>query len=340
MVQLALVVLASLAPASATAAPVLRVSLPEGLACPSPDELMKSLSQRFGADRVAAGQPSGNELGLSLAQLPDALEIDLVSKAGEAPYRRRLPSGEGSCTDLAETIGLLVDAWLRDLPWHGVGFLRDVPEVARPGPSESAFRRGPGTQPAPLAKAKDAEAAHRRDVLTLRLGGGASLGSNATNFSPEVTLSADVALLRAWGGGLGAAVFATAALENASATDRLTTATIRASRQLLTLAARYAFTPGNGNGPRVFAGLALQALESRSSGFTLDPSTFEVAPAGFVAGLWQLRITGNLSFYGQLSATIGPPIDFKISQGGVPRTVLSLPPAWFDGSIGLALTFR
>ena len=332
MVQLALVVLASLAPASATAAPVLRVSLPEGLACPSPDELLQSLSRRFGADRVAAGQPSGNELGLSLAQLPDELEIDLVSKPGGAPFRRRLPAREGSCADLAETIGLLVDAWLRDLPWHGVGFLRDVPETVRPGPPESAARPVPVTPAVtpPLSPG-------RRDALTLRLGGGASLGSDATNFGPEVTLSADVSVL----GGLGAAVFATE-LENASATDRLSstaTASISAHRQVFALAARYAFFAQDANGPRVFAGVALQAFESRSSGYTLDPSNFELVPAGFVAGLWQLRISGNLSAYAQLSATIGPKIDFDVSLGGVPRPVLSLPPAWFDGTLGLALSF-
>ena len=82
-----------------------------------------------------------------------------------------------------------------------------------------------------------------------------------------------------------------------------------------------------------------EALESRSSGYTLDPPNFELVPAGFVAGLWQLRIWGSLAAYAQLSATIGPKIDFDVSQGGVQRPVLSLPPAWFDGTLGLALTF-
>ncbi len=210
------------------------------------------LSLRFGADRVAPGRPSGSELGLALAQLPDALELDLVSKRGVAPYRRQLPAGEGTCAELAETIGLVVDAWLRDLPWHGVGFLRDVPEAVRPGPPENVARHSPTTDAASPAEASDAGPAHQDHAVTLRLGGGAGLGSDATNFGPEATLSADMTLFR----GLGGAVFVSA-LQDASATDRLSstaTARISASRQVLKLAARYAFFAGDANGPRVFCG--------------------------------------------------------------------------------------
>ncbi len=332
MAQLALVLLAMLVPASAAAAPVLRVSLPRGLVCPSPDELLGSLSRRFGADRIALGQPSGNELGLSLAAPPGALDLELVSKPGEPPYRRHLTLEEGSCGDLAETIGLLVDAWLRELPWHGAGFLRDVPEVVRPGASESAVRQGPVT-----SALSPASPPTRRRSLTLRLGGGASLGSDATNLGPEGTLSADLGLL----GGFGAAVFASE-LENASATERLsstTTGSISARRQVFTLAARYAFAADEESGLRLFAGAAIEAFEARSSGYSVSTNSpnLQLAPAGFIAGLWQQRIWRRLSGFAQLSATIGPSVDFDVTEGGIQHHALSLPPGRFDLSVGLAL---
>jgi len=324
--RLALTTLALLLPARAAALPLLRVSFSAGLSCPAPGAVLEALTARFGASRIALGQPTGTELGLSLAQAPAALELDLVGEPGDPPYHRRLPLDEGSCSELAETIALLVDAWLRDLPWHGAGFLPDVPAV-EPVEAGSALATGQtaevAVQPPFL----------RLAGLELRIGGGASLGSDATGLGAEATLSADLDFSH----GLGLALFASL-LQNASAADPLASsggASISVSRQVFALAPRYAFFGREERGPRLFAGLALEAFEGHANGYSFDTSSTVFNPAGFLAFLWQERIWGRLSAYAQLSAILGPRLAFDVA--GAAQPVLALPFGWFDLSAGLSV---
>ncbi len=317
-----------LLPSAAGAQPLLRVSFPDGLACPDPAAVLASLTTRFGASRIAPGRASGAELSLSLISLPGALELDLMGEPGDPSLRRRLPLATGSCSDVAETIGLLVDAWLRDLPWHGAGFLPDVPAV-EPAGMEMAIVSRPAE---PLAVTRPFL---EPSGLTLRAGGAASLGSDATGFGPEASLSADLEFSH----GLGLTL-SIALLENSGTEERLSnglTAGISASRQVFALAPRYAFFRDAGRGPRVLAGLAVEAFEAHASGFSSDGSRAVFNPAGFLGFLWQEQIWTRVSAYAQLSAVLGPPLNLEIATPGASQPVLALPFGWFDLSLGLAV---
>jgi len=266
--------LVTLPPGIAAAAPDLRIVVPDGFDCPTAGQLRAAFAKRIGSAPFAVGQSSAGEASISLAQLPEGVALELRYQVRGPVTRRLLPLGQGTCADLAESIALIADGWLRELPRSAATSLAPATEAVSPAMPPSANSTTAG-----------------RQALSLRLGGGALLGSDA-RVGPEGTLAVDVSIFR----GLGMALFF-AILEDAGARQTLadgSDASVTVGRQTVALAARYAFAPESDSGPRVFAGLALEVLEPRASGYTLDRSSTEVVPAGFVAAVWQQRLWRHL----------------------------------------------
>jgi len=159
-----------LAPGFATAAPPLRVAIPDGFDCPTADQLRTALAKRIDTATVAASQPPGGEASLSLTRLPESVALDLRYMPSGMVTRRVLALGQGTCADLAETIALIADGWLRELPRTTATALEPAAKATSPGPPPATATAG-------------------HTALSLRLGGGALLGNDAS-VGPEGTLAA------------------------------------------------------------------------------------------------------------------------------------------------------
>ena len=319
------------APALA-AQPMLRLDLPANLDCPRTADLLTALAERFGPESLAEGRAGGGELGLSIVQFPDALELELSEGPGAPPTRRWLPFTEGSCGDMAQTITLLVDAWVRDLRDHRGGVFGAL--VAEPAePTVPVASATPAASPAPAAVQPPAPATFGPGALNLWLGGGGSIGGDGSELGPEARLSADLTLYRRF----GVALLASALEDTAVQDEALGGGTISTHRQTLSLAGRYSLVGDEATGLRLFVGLALQTFEAHSSDFSNTTANVEVVPGVLLSALWQQHLYKRLSAFAQLAATVGPETDFTITYQDANKVVLAVPAATFDLTAGLAL---
>jgi hypothetical protein len=90
----------------------LRIVETTPLSCPSSAEIETALARRGMRPQKRAGYQ------LRLAQEgPGRLRVELLGPQGLV-NQRRLSTESSHCATLADTAALVVDAWLRELPWH------------------------------------------------------------------------------------------------------------------------------------------------------------------------------------------------------------------------------
>jgi hypothetical protein len=134
--------LASCTAAAASAEPVWLAPSAD-VNCPSADELRHSFVERFGAERVRAGEPAAGQLAARISRVSDhEIELRLDRQPSTVLVVRRLVIPDAECQELARTVALVVEARLANLPWadaipppvSGVRNVKAVPHEASPKP--------------------------------------------------------------------------------------------------------------------------------------------------------------------------------------------------------------
>ncbi len=137
---------------AARAAPprTLRLVAADSLACPTVAEVREALARRVAARLVARG----GDLTLTLAA-PAAGRLRIrLDAAGAPPLERQLAAASGECGSLAQTVALVVDGWLAELPWRGAAPAprrRRPPIAAAPRPVTAPEPPPPLPPPPPVA---------------------------------------------------------------------------------------------------------------------------------------------------------------------------------------------
>lgn len=327
---------------------LLRVLSESDTGCPSAEEVRSALATCFGASRVALGVPGPGELGLTLTAQGEVLQLelrdltDLTAEAPRPPTRRRLPLAQGTCTDVAQTIALLVDAWLRDLPWHGVGFLSEaalaVPLVLPPPIPEPPPPPNPPAKPVPPSR--DYQLPYWLGPLTVRLSGGVGFPDDAATASSSGTLAAEVGIFERYGGGVFFSVQG-----DLAATDYnsgIAGTQVSAHRQTFGFTGRYSLVNQDQNGLRFYAGLLLQRIGAQSTGYSTDGNFTIVNPAGMLAVQWQQNLTHTLALFAQGAFAFAPQTQLQVIEApnqasGTATNVLTIQPVWLDLSVGIAV---
>jgi hypothetical protein len=98
----------------AAAAPPVQVAVGPGIACPSAEDLRRSLAARVRAEPADA-QP----LSLRIEQRgAGSLRLQLSTAGGDPLLTRDLDEGGGSCVALADTAAIMVDRYLREIAYR------------------------------------------------------------------------------------------------------------------------------------------------------------------------------------------------------------------------------
>jgi hypothetical protein len=307
-----------LAAGAARAEPApLRFSLDRGVTCPSAAQLSHALDHRLGWGVASEGPPveGARSLRLSL-ESADLLRIVLSASPGSPPSQRTLAIHPSECRELADTVALLTEAWLRELTWSEVAPLEPLP----PPPPVPPMVVAPPPPVAPPPKAEKRESAV---PLTLRLAGSALLffnaGSSGTQFGgfgAALDLEAGlgprfgVGLEGAWDAPLFAAV---GPIENS--------ASVTVDRASASIYGRYSFRPGEDLGIDAQAGLRVTHLTPSVLGPYVEGTgqgpTW--APGFWLSGLVDEKLGKGWSVFLQLRANIGNSYSFVLPQisGGV-----------------------
>jgi hypothetical protein len=92
--------------------PRLWVETAADLRCPDEDAVLAALLGRFGDARVAHGPSARHGLGLRVVPHgPRGVRV-LIRRSGKILVERTLAAPDGHCSDLADTVALLAEAWL------------------------------------------------------------------------------------------------------------------------------------------------------------------------------------------------------------------------------------
>ena len=328
----------------------LRWSTESNVTCPNRAALASALAARFDADSVAPGMPGPSEAGLSVAARGQDLELFL--RDGDGRLTRRRVARDGTCQDLAETIALLAEGWLIQLPWRGEGIVRlqppaplaegDVP-AAQPAPDSARPKAAATKPPRPtrvqsrtpgiaLAAATQVSPAARSPTaaLSLRLSAGGLFPSDAAHLSAQGALAAEVSLPHRFGVGASGAL-----LTDLNASDPLF-----APGHLVIHGQR--FTGFGSYRPlgwlELLLGAQLLRLDAQSQGYTSPVHHTVLDAALWGSALAQLRLPGPVFLFGQAAIGIEPREAFQVTDFGHPETLLALPNAFLELSGGLGVS--
>jgi hypothetical protein len=314
--------MAVLAAGAARAEPqqTLRYSLERGVTCPSSAQLNRALEHRLGPGVAFEGAPLEGTRSLRLSlEGGDLLRIVFSAGPGLPPSHRTLAIHPGECRELADTVALLAEAWLRQLTWSEI-----VPsEPPPPAPPE------PSTPPPRPIRKVAAPPAHEREPafpLTLRLAGSGLLFVNAG--SPGVqygglggAFELEVGLGSRFGAGLEAAWDAPlfAALGLQSGGTYLGSVTV--DRANASAYGRLSFHPAGEVGLAVLAGLRATHLQPTAVGPFLQGSRQAPFwyPGFWLGGEVDQHLGGDWSAFLQIRANIGHSYAFRLEStpGGV-----------------------
>ena len=344
---LALALLADSASAEAKSLRIIENGQPD---CPSFSQIESSLKRRLGASQVtrSGGTTADQERWLRVEPSSQGvLRIEL----GEGPRsmtERLLSVGSGECSEQADTIALVVENWLRDLPWlqtvppaeadsakappipstksappplspSAKTALPPVVKPSLPPPEKSAPKPGSTTSPRHFAH------------LSVLLAGGASLSLQE---KPSLTAMGNLSLEVGLGSRFGLGVRGTVESET-TITHSPGSFTIR--RSPLVLYGRVAFHVGRKQEIGVRVGPLLDIVAARSSGFTLNHSDVLFDPGLWLGLSWEWTAYRGLFLFVETSLDVLFRTDaFAIANLG---TVATTPSAWLNGSGGLGWRF-
>jgi hypothetical protein len=308
--------------------PPLRFELDRRVSCPSAAQLGRALDHRLGPGVASEGPPVEGSRSLRLSlESGDLLRIVLSAGPTTPPSRRTLAIHPGECRELADTVALLTEAWLRELSWTELAPPEPPPAPVPPPPIPPAIPPPPPEKPPPPAQK------HEPAVpLAFRLAGsgllffnpapqGVQWGGFGAALDVELNLGPrfGVGLEAAWDAPLFAAVGITGA---GGATGSITVERASASAY-----GRFSFRPEEQLGVEALAGLrATHFWPSASAPYPLEGHTPFWAPGFWLAGLVDQHLGKGWSAFFELRANIGHPYSFTLEStpGGVYLPTFSL----------------
>jgi hypothetical protein len=298
--------------------PPLHFSLDRGVTCPSVAQLGRALDHRLGWGVASEGSPveGARSLRLSLQEV-DLLRIVLSAGPGAPPSQRTLAIHSAECRELADTVALLTEAWLRELTWGEIAPPEPLPPPVPPPPVPVVI------VPPPPAETK-AEHNEPAVPLTLRLAGSGLLFFNAGSPGVQfggfgVALDLEASLGPRFGAGLEAAwdapLFAVLGPSDSP------TGSITVERASASAYGRFSFRPGQALGVDALAGLRATHLWPSSvvphlQGTGQGPLW---TPGFWLAGTVDQRLGKGWSAFLQLRANIEHSYQFELpsTPGGV-----------------------
>jgi hypothetical protein len=310
-----LALLMALAAAPAGGAPQLFVA--EGIECPSRAQLQSALDERFTAARL-----EGSERTALLELLRDStgqLTVRLSTSTARSVTEKTLDAHVGSCAELARTIALLTESWLRDL-------------AAAPEPPTTPDAGSP-TKVVVIETKKVVPEQERFHALSLRLAGDAVVGNE---IGVGGTLAVDVSLTKRFG--VGAELTVLGPLSNTDSGG----GTVTVQRQEAALLATYVLAaPASSRSPAVavLLGATILRYSARAGGYSQSGNPTGIEP-GLIFGLrGTLRIFKGFFVYGELDGhAVHNTLHFQVLEAaGSSATLVTQPLFWGSLSLGVGL---
>ncbi|HUB08545.1 MAG TPA: hypothetical protein VMB50_16180 [Myxococcales bacterium] len=325
-------------------------------------QVKAALERRFGTGKVRLAPAGPGEVALRLERgNGEGTELVLeLDEGGGGRVERRSLTAAASCEDEAQTVALLTEAWLQQLPWRGEGILPEestatatptatptptptptATPAATPTPTPTpAATPTPTPTPTPTATAtptatltpavaSSAPSSRPPPRVSLQLGGGGSVDGNAAEPGYLGNAAIDVALgvRRRFGVGVGFEL----ANGLSAAKDG---GTLAVGRQALRVYGRYAFDAERGL--RLALGVGGDLYDAATASFATNRSTSVLDPELWVAGAWLQPIGGRFYVFGQLALSAqlyGE--QFYVETPAGQDTLLQLSPVWLTLTAGL-----
>jgi hypothetical protein len=315
----------------AAGTPPIAWTVDPGLTCPTEAQL-ESAYRGEAASRTESSPP---DLVVSVEITPSAGGVVRVALAAEPlglKAEREIDAHRNRCEDVALTVAILVDAWLRDLP-----------ETSTPLAAPETVTGGEAPMAAPLTQATEVSAVVRPSPrpsklgLDLRVAGGLWIASGAA-VAPSVTVSAelDVSSL------LGVALFAS--FQGNLSVDDAPAGSLLLHQQLFGALATFAIPGMNRLGVRgltasVLAGVVLWHGTAQSFGYPISTSSEQLRPGLTAGGRLEQRIAGPLFLDLQTSFIfLNRSLNLEIDRlGGTTATLATLPTFALDVSLGMGI---
>jgi hypothetical protein len=293
------------------------LSVAPGIECPSRSQLQRALDERFGPGKPG---PDGGALLEVLRDDAGQLTVRLSTSSATSVAEKTFDAHVGSCAEVARTIALLTESWLRDLA--------TPPELPPSAPDA-----GPPAKEVVIETNKVMGDQERPHALTLRLAGEAVVGNQV---GVGGTVAVDVALSQRFGVGAELTVLGPVASADSGG------GTVMVQRQEAALLATYALVaPASSRSPTVAALLGATVLRyaARAGGYPQSGNPTGIEP-GLIFGLrGTLLIFQGFFVYGELDGHAVPKtLRFQVVEAaGSSATLVTQPPFWGSFSLGIGL---
>jgi hypothetical protein len=290
--------------------------------CPSLDSVKSAIDRRAHVEVTACEADTSSAVSVTLRASSEGFDLELRSPT-VPPASRTIKSKSRDCEALADTVALIVAAWLVELPWH-----TDAPPVSEPPPTRSSSAAPPrevepaSGEPAPgprvvgpIGEPSEPPPIH----LGLELLGGAIAPLDG---SRAVLGIGTGGLIVSFGDRLEAGL--RGSFEKGLTIAVQPTGAIHTSRSTASLLGRVSVFGADKSGPALLAGISLDVLSASGVGFSSDRSQTVVVPELLVGAAFNLRVSERVRLFSELSARIALIEDaFQINNigriGSAPR---------------------